>query len=55
VEGVTDFVTQALSNAVNVFGSCWSAMTANPVIGVLVGLSLLGTGAGLFARFKSSV
>jgi len=50
-----EMITGFLTNAVSVFGSCWSAMTANPVIGVLVGLSLLGTGAGLFARFKSAV
>jgi len=48
-------ITGFLTNAVTVFGSCWTAMTNNPVIGVMVGLSLLGTGAGLFARFKQSV
>jgi len=50
-----EMITGFLTNAVTVFGSCWDAMTSNPVVGVLVGLSLLGTGAGLFARFKSAV
>ena len=49
--GISDF----LSNAASVFASVWDAMTANPVIGVFIGLALLGSGAGLFARFRSSV
>ena len=39
-------VTTMLSNAVTVFGSCWDAMTSNVPIAILVGLSLLGSGAG---------
>lgn len=49
--GISDFV----SNAASVFSSVWDAMTANPVIGVFLGLALLGSGAGLFARFRHSV
>lgn len=47
-------VTTMLSNAVTVFGSCWDAMTSN-VPAILVGLSLLGSGAGLFAKFRHAV
>ena len=48
-------VTTMLSNAVTVFGSCWDAMTSNVPIAILVGLSLLGSGAGLFAKFRHAV
>lgn len=49
--GISDFV----SNAASVFGSVWDAMTANPVIGVFVGLGLLAGGARVFKRFRKSV
>ena len=51
VSGVSGF----LSDAASVFGSVWNAMTANPVIGVFIGLGLLGVGARVFKRFKKSV
>ena len=43
-------VTTMLSNAVTVFGSCWDAMTSNVPIAILV-----GSGAGLFAKFRHAV
>ena len=49
--GISDF----LSNAVSAFGTVWSAMTANPAIGVFIGLGLLGAGARVFKRFRKSV
>lgn len=51
METITGFMT----NAVSVFGTVWTAMTNNPVIGVFIGLGLLGSGAGLFARFRHAV
>lgn len=48
-------ITGFLTNAVSVFGSCWTAMTNNPVIGVFIGLGLLGAGAGVFRRFRRAV
>lgn len=48
-------VTTMLANAVTVFSSCWTAMTNNTPIAILVGLSLLGSGAGLFAKFRRAV
>lgn len=48
-------VTTMLSNAVTVFGSCWDAMISNQPIAILVGLTLLGAGAGLFAKFRHAV
>ena len=48
-------VSTMLTNAVTVFGSCWDAMTSNVPIAILEGLSLLGSGAGLFAKFRHAV
>lgn len=48
-------ITAMLTNAVTVFGKCWDAMTANVPIAILVGLSLIGSAAGLFAKFRRAV
>lgn len=48
-------ISTFLTNAVTVFGQCWTVMTNNPVIGVFVGLGLLGAGAGVFRRFRKAV
>lgn len=49
--GISDF----LSGAVSAFGTVWDAMTANPAIGVLVGLGLLGAGSKVFKCFRKAV
>ena len=54
-EVVSGGIPGFLSDAATVFGSIWDAMTANPVIGICIGLGLLGVGARVFKRFRKSV
>lgn len=57
--GITAFadeiITSSIDGVTSVFSSMWSLMTANPVITIFIGGSLVGVGCGVFRKLRKGV